>query len=318
MLDSFCIHSPAHAFLYFPREALLLGTPFLYCGVHSFLSMLSLARVQLLIAMSLSSLMIWYSGLTALFLFFLANAALAYLPTALAVALRPLFPSQQVQYAQVSLLKPAPFCKVFAGLSSTIKSAPSLLSSYLSFCLSHPILSLIFPFTSNSGKSCLLSPPVLSGYNGSPDTGFSWETMWLMSWPDWECYLHPPQSLVVSLLLSRISTLLFSWTGGVLSHRNSSTHRFPRFPLRNLCSLLTLAVFSLVYTATDSAYCLALISSGLAELRILPAVLMDTCPRSLLISFCTVQLLALCATRSLRHCKEILCLSTISGPGPEE
>ena len=43
-------------------------------------------------------LMIWYSGQTALFLFLLAKAAPAYLPTALSVALRPLFPFRQAQY----------------------------------------------------------------------------------------------------------------------------------------------------------------------------------------------------------------------------
>ena len=71
--------------------------------------------------------MICYSGLMALFLFLLARAAAAYLPTALSVALRPLFPFQQAQYAQVFPLKPAPFCTLFAGLGSTNKSAISLL-----------------------------------------------------------------------------------------------------------------------------------------------------------------------------------------------
>ena len=56
--------------------------------------------------------------------------------------------------------------------------------------------------------------------------------------------MRPPQSLVVSLLLSLVSTRVFSRTGGILSHRSSSTHRFPRFPPRNLCSLVMLAVFS--------------------------------------------------------------------------
>ena len=73
--------------------------------------------------------MIWYSGQTALFLFLLARAAPAHLPTALSAVPRPLFPFQQAQYAQVSLLKPASFCKLFAGLGSTIKSAISLLLS---------------------------------------------------------------------------------------------------------------------------------------------------------------------------------------------
>ena len=61
--------------------------------------------------------------------FFLARAALAYLPTALSVALRPPFPFQQAHYVQVFPLKAAPFCTLFAGLGSTTKSAPSLLLS---------------------------------------------------------------------------------------------------------------------------------------------------------------------------------------------
>ena len=56
--------------------------------------------------------------------------------------------------------------------------------------------------------------------------------------------MHLPQSLVVSLLLSLVSTLLFSRTGGVLSHRKSLTHRFPQFPPRNLCTLVMVAVTS--------------------------------------------------------------------------
>ena len=54
---------------------------------------------------------------------------MAYLPAALFVALRPLFPFQQAQYAQDFPLKPALFCKLFAGLGSTNKSAISLLLS---------------------------------------------------------------------------------------------------------------------------------------------------------------------------------------------
>ena len=57
------------------------------------------AKVRLSLTLTLSSLTIWYSGQTALFLFVLAKAAPAYLPTALSVALRPLFCNQQAQYA---------------------------------------------------------------------------------------------------------------------------------------------------------------------------------------------------------------------------
>ena len=72
----------------------------------------------------------------------------------------------------------------------------------------------------------------------------------------WEALLESiPQSLVVFFLLSLVSILLFSWTGGVLSHLNSLIHRFPWFPPRNLCSMVMLAVPSLVYAATDTANC---------------------------------------------------------------
>ena len=103
------------------------------------LILLSLTKVRLSPTLTLSPLMIWCFGLTALFLFLLARAAPAFLPTALSVALRPLFPFRQAQYAQVFPLKPSPFCTLFAGLGSTNKSATSLLfSSYLTLVLSSP------------------------------------------------------------------------------------------------------------------------------------------------------------------------------------
>ena len=113
---------------------------------------LSLAKMRLSPTLTLSSLMIWCFEQTALFLFLLTRAAPAFLPTALSVALRPLFPFRQAQYVQVFPLKPAPFCTLLAGLGSTIKSVIFLLfSSCLNLVLSSPpILSSIFPFISNS------------------------------------------------------------------------------------------------------------------------------------------------------------------------
>ena len=172
---------------------------------------------------SLSPLMIWYSGQTVLFLFLLARAAPAFLPTAFSVALRPLFPFRQAQFVLVFPLKPAPFCTLFAGLGNTIKSAIFLLFfSCLTLVLSSPPCSLLhlscyLKLCGRSGRNCLFSPPVLSDYNGSPNTRFSRGTTHLMSLPDGERCLRPPQSLVVSLLLSLVSTLVFSRTGGVLS-----------------------------------------------------------------------------------------------------
>ena len=87
-----------------------------------------------------------YSGQTALFLFLLARAAPAFLPTALSVALMPLFPFQQAQYVPVFLVKPAPFCTLFAGLGNTIKSSIFLL--FLSD--SRSVLASIFLLILNS------------------------------------------------------------------------------------------------------------------------------------------------------------------------
>ena len=221
---------------------------------------LTLAKVRLSPTLTLFLLMIWYSGQTALFLFLLARAAPAFLPTALSVALRPLFPFRQAQYVPVFPLKPAPFCTLFAGLGNTIKSAIFLLFfSCLTLVLSSPPcpllhLSCYLKLCGRSGRNCPSSPPVLSGYNGSPDTRFSRGTTQLMSLPDGERCLRPPQSLVVSLLLSLVSTLVLSRTGGVLSLQSILTHRFPQFPLRSLCSLVMLAVSSLVFAAMDTAF----------------------------------------------------------------
>ena len=148
---------------------------------------------------------------------FLAKAALAYLPTAFSVALRPLFPSQQVQYAQVFLLKPAPFCKLLAGLGSTNKSATSHFSSfYLTLALSFPPcpllhLSFYLNLFGRSGRNCFLSRNILSGYNGSqrhsflPDNDAADELARRKA-------LLVPSAIPCSLspLISRIDSSLFS------------------------------------------------------------------------------------------------------------
>ena len=108
------------------------------------------------------------------------------------MVLRPLFPFQQAQYAQVFPLKPALFCMLFAGLGSTNKSAISLLLfDSRSFLLSQTLWQI---------WQKLSSLPVLSDYNESRDTRFFWGMTRLMSWPDGERYLRPLQSLVVSLI----------------------------------------------------------------------------------------------------------------------
>ena len=95
-----------------------------------------LSQVRLSPTLTLSPLMIWCFEQTALSLFLLARAAPAFLPIAFSVALRPLFPFRQAQYAQVFPLKPATFYTLLAGLGSTNKSAIFLLFYYLTLVLS--------------------------------------------------------------------------------------------------------------------------------------------------------------------------------------
>ena len=203
------------------RDALLVCTPFPPWNLPSFTveSTLSfpcscsdplfLAKVKLSLTFVLSHLTTWCSGQTALFL--LAKAALAYFSSALSVALRPLFPFQQTQYAQVFRLQPAPLSKLFAGLGSINKSATFLLF-YMTLVLSSSPCSLLrlSCYFNLSGRNCLFSPPVLSAYNGPSDICFFRETMQLMSWPDGERYSCPLQFFVVfsSHLLYPLITFL--------------------------------------------------------------------------------------------------------------
>ena len=101
-----------------------------------------LAKVRLLLTLTLFH----FTKQVALFLLRLAKTALVYLPTAFFVALRPLFFFQQAQFVQVFPLKPAPFCKLFAGLGSTNKSAIFLLSLTLAALFSPPSFLLFQSF----------------------------------------------------------------------------------------------------------------------------------------------------------------------------
>ena len=160
-----------------------------------------------------SFLTIWCFGQTALYL--LAKAALASLPTALCVALRPLFPSQHAQYAQVFPLKPASFCKVFAGLGSTNKSDTCLLlsdSRSVLFTLSSPP-SFLLPQSLGQIWQELFSLSCSLRLQWVPGHSFLWVTTWLMRWPNGKRCSCSQLSPVVSLLfISRIhSCLLSDW-----------------------------------------------------------------------------------------------------------
>ena len=212
-----------------------------------------------------------------------------------------------------------PFCTLFAGLGSTNKSAISLLllsdsrsvlttlSSPPSFLLSQTLWQIWQELSSLSSCSIRLQ--------WVPRHLFLQGTTRLMSWPDGECYLHPLQSLVVSLLLSLASTHAFSWTGGVLSHLNSLTLRFPQFDTQELVlPCHARCVLSRLHCNKHSLLLGSYLSRIVTESIICPAAPVDNGPRTPLISFCTVQRQTLNAAYSLAT----LGLSTTSGPGSGE
>ena len=149
VLESFCVHSPAHSS--FSREAPLSCPPsppwnLSFFTVESILfypcsrSDFPLAKMWLSLTLTLLHLTIWCFGQTALFLFLLAKAALAYLPAAFSVALSPHY-----------LFRRPSMFKFFRW--SLRHSARSLLDS--AALTSLPLLSSIwlfsiFPFTSIS------------------------------------------------------------------------------------------------------------------------------------------------------------------------
>ena len=202
----------------------------------------SFAEVRLSLIFTPFHLTICCSGQSALFLFFgkggsgvLANCSLCGTEATISFSADRVCSSFSAE-----------ICAILQALcwSRQHQQAISLLSD--SLCPHYCVFLLRLSFYLNfSGRKCLLSPHVLLDYNGSPDIRFSRGTTRLMSWPDGERYSCPLRSCVASRL-SLLFTLVFSRTGGVLSHRNSLTHRFPQFPPRHLCSLVTLAVFSLV------------------------------------------------------------------------
>ena len=272
------------------------------------LILLSLAKMRLSPTLSLFFLTIRYSGQT----------ALAYLPTAFFVPLRTLFPFQQAQFVQVFPLKLAPFCMLFAGFCSINKLATSLFfSSYLTLVLFSPPrlllrLSFYLKLSGRSGRNCFFSwsiqlqwVPGHSFLSGNDAANALARRGALLVHSAIPCSLSP--------LISRIHSCLFSDWRRTVSSKFFDT-QVASISIEELMLLVMLNVFSLVYAARDIAFFSVLISSGLAESKILPVAPVDTRPRILLISLYTVQLRTSCTAHSLAT----LCLSTTSGPDPGE
>ena len=147
-----------------------------------------------------------------------------------------------------------PVCSSFSAEACAILHVLCWSGKYL-----QSTTSLLLPSDSRSVLTTLFSPP---SFLLSPALWQIWQklsslfscSIRLQCWPDGVGYSCLPQSLVVFLLLSLVCFLVLSRTGSVLFDLNSLTHRFPRFPPRNLCFLVMLAVSSLVYAATDTAF----------------------------------------------------------------
>ena len=162
---------------------------------------------------------------------------MASLPTAYFVALRPPFPIRQAQCVQAFLLISAAFCKVFTSYAFLSSVLPSVLHSVA--YLAETILSLLL--INYRAKMGLNSHTLLPG-NSTADKLVRQGT------------LLQPFSVLCSLsFLLLVSTLFSDWKRRVSSkffHK-----QVPLYPLRNLCFLVTLLVFSPVFAATGTAFC---------------------------------------------------------------
>ena len=188
-------------------------------------------------------LMIWRSGQTILFLSFLAKTALAYLPIALSVALSHIFFST------------GPVCSSFSAEACAILQALCWSRQHQEVC---HFSSLLLLSDSRSVLATLSSPSYFFLPQSLSNLFSLFSSSVRLQWVPGHSFLPDNDAddelarlgalLVPSAIPCRHSSLIsgihFSRTGGVLSHLNFLTHRLPRFPLKNLCLYVMLAVFS--------------------------------------------------------------------------
>ena len=227
------------------------------------------------------------------------------------MALRTLFPFQQAQYALVFLLKPAPFCTLFAGLGSANKCVISLLllsdsSSFLTILSSPP--SFLLPQTLwqiwqelSSLSSCYIRMQWVPKHLFLPGNVAADELARREA-------LLAPSTIPCSLspLISRIHSSLFSEWRRTVSSKFFDT-QVPSVSIEELVLPRHARYVLSRLRCNGHSFLLSCYFFKIFRIE-------NTRPRTLLISFCIVQLRVLYAVHSLT----ILCLSTMSGPGPGE
>ena len=126
-------------------------------------------------------------------------------------------------------------------------------------CLCHvfliSVLLSISQFLAYLTGTPFFRPSLPLGYIRSLDTHFFRTTTRQMNWPGAMRYSSHLLFHVVSLLLPLVSTLIFCRNEITLYHQTCLTYRSPQYSLGNLCFIVTLVVFSLVFARTDTVFC---------------------------------------------------------------